>query len=80
MLAKQGDLLFDYASDNSQFTVNVRKDILNYGGITLFDSAQGAPRVLSLHLHHRHRKAFASSVELVGFCYVKHAIGFVPDI
>ncbi len=29
MFAKKGDLLFDYASDNSQVTVNVQKDILN---------------------------------------------------
>lgn len=28
MLAKKGDLLFDYASDHSQVTVNVKKDIL----------------------------------------------------
>jgi hypothetical protein len=29
MFAKKGDLLFDYATDNSQVTVNVQKDILN---------------------------------------------------
>lgn len=28
MLAKKGDLLFDYSSDHSQVTVNVKKDIL----------------------------------------------------
>ena len=28
MMAKKGDLLFDYASDHSQVTVNVKKDIL----------------------------------------------------
>lgn len=29
MISRKGDLLFDYASDHSQATVNVRKDILN---------------------------------------------------